>query len=108
LLRDLTGGVESVQVPGESVRQVIEALEARYPGIQARLYDGDHLRPSIAVVVDGVVSSQRLRHRLTETSEVHFMPALSGGSEKGCGPGPALMVAWHGPHSRVPGGNAPK
>jgi molybdopterin converting factor small subunit len=29
--------------------------------------------------VDGRVSSQRLRHELTETSEVHFLPAISGG-----------------------------
>ena len=79
LLRDLTGGQESVQVAGATVREVIESLETRYPGVKARLYDGDRLRPGIAVVVDGAVSSQRLRHKLTENSEVHFLPALSGG-----------------------------
>ena len=79
LLRDLTGGQERVTVPGETVRQVIEHLEARFPGIQSRLLEGDRLRPGLVVVVDGEVSRERLRHRLTETSEVHFVPAISGG-----------------------------
>ncbi|MCS7222165.1 MAG: MoaD/ThiS family protein [Anaerolineae bacterium] len=79
LLRELTGGQEQVVVPGETVRQVIESLEARFPGIRERLMEGDRLRPGLAVVVDDEVSRERLRHRLTETSEVHFVPAISGG-----------------------------
>jgi molybdopterin synthase sulfur carrier subunit len=79
LLRDLTCGEDSLTVPGETVRQVIENLDARYPGIRERLCEKGALRPSIAVVVDGVTSHLRLRHRLTETSEVHFIPAISGG-----------------------------
>ena len=79
LLRDLTGGEDTLTVPGETVRQVIENLDARYPGIRDRLCEQDALRPNIAVVVDGVASRQRLRHRLTETSEVHFIPTISGG-----------------------------
>jgi molybdopterin synthase sulfur carrier subunit len=80
LLRDLTGGEENVTMPGETVQQMIENLDERYPGIKERLYEEGQLRPNIAVVVDGVASRQRLRHRLTETSEVHFVPAISGGS----------------------------
>ncbi len=79
LLRDLTGGVESLEVPGETVREVIDQLEARYPGVKERLCDGDRLRPGIAVAVDGAISRQRLRHRLDVGSEVHFLPAISGG-----------------------------
>jgi molybdopterin synthase sulfur carrier subunit len=79
LLRDLTGGEEKVTVPGETVRQVIENLEKIYPGIQSRLCKEDRLRSNISVVVDGQLSQQRLRQRLTETSEVHFLPAIGGG-----------------------------
>ena len=79
LLRDLTGGQAQVTAPGETVRQVMANLEQAYPGIEDRLCEEGRLRPHIAVVVDGQVSQQRLRHRLTETSEVHFLPALSGG-----------------------------
>lgn len=79
LLRDLTGEQEELTVPGETVRQLIEHLNERYPGIEARLCQEGRVRPNITVIVDGVVSRQRLRHRLTETSEVHFVPAISGG-----------------------------
>ena len=79
LLRDLTGGRESVTLPGETVRQVLDALDAQYPGVKARLCEQDQLRPGISVIVDGEVSAQRLRHRLRENSEVHFLAAVSGG-----------------------------
>lgn len=82
LLQSLSGGRKIVNVPGETIRQVIDNLESQYPGMRARLLDGDRLRPSIAVVVDGVISQEKLRHKLTEHSEVHFMPAISGGSRK--------------------------
>ncbi len=79
LLRDLTGGVDSVTLPGQTVREVIEQLDDRCPGVKARLMTGDQLRPGIAVVVDGAVTRRRLRHRLEENSEVHFLSAISGG-----------------------------
>ncbi len=80
LLRDLTAGEESVELPAHTVREAIDLLDARYPGVKARLYDGDRLRPGIAVAVDGTISRLRLRHRLEQDSEVHFLPAISGGS----------------------------
>ena len=79
LLRDLTHGAAEVMVAGETVRQVIDALEQNYPGIAAALCDEGRLRPNVVVVVDGKVSAQRLGQRLTESSEVHFLPAIGGG-----------------------------
>jgi molybdopterin converting factor small subunit len=79
LLQLLSGGKQKVSVPGGTVREVIDNLELQYPGMRERLLDGDRLRPSIAVVVDGVISQEKLHHRLEETSEVLFMPAISGG-----------------------------
>ena len=63
LYRDLTGGEATATVPGDTVRQLIENLEARYPGVKARLYrdDEERLRPGVAVVVDGVVIRGRSR-----------------------------------------------
>jgi molybdopterin converting factor small subunit len=79
LLRELTGGKASISVNGETVRDVIENLERLHPGIKDRLCDGERLRPSISVVVDGHASTLKLRHRLNESSEVHFVVAISGG-----------------------------
>lgn len=79
LLRDLTAGQESVTVPGETVGQVIDLLEARYPGFKERLCEDGRLRPNITVVVDGEPSQRKMRQSLAEASEVHFIPAISGG-----------------------------
>ncbi len=79
LLRDLTNGQKSLSVQGETVQQVIENLEKLYPNIKERLCDGDRLRPSIAIVVDGHTSTLKLRQKLHESSEVHFVVSISGG-----------------------------
>lgn len=77
----LTGGRQQVEVEGATVRQVIEALEVAYPGFRQRLLDTeeDHIRPDIAVSVDGEISTEGLRRKVGASSEVHFLPALSGG-----------------------------
>jgi len=81
LLRELTGGQRSLQVEGDTIREVIDHLDRLYPGIKERLCDGDRLRPSIAVVVDGHPSTLKLRHKLVESSEVHFLISISGGND---------------------------
>ena len=79
LMRDLTGGQQSVPAEGFNVRQVIASLEAQYPGIRRRLLQGDQLRPNISVAVDGLVSPLGLLEPVSPESEVHFVPAVSGG-----------------------------
>ena len=78
-LRNLTQGKASVVVAGSSVREALENLEAQYPGIKERLCEGDKVRPNISVLVDGHVSHLKMREKLTEASEVHFVIAISGG-----------------------------
>lgn len=80
LLRDLTNGQRLLSVEGNTVQQVIENLETLYPGIKERLCDVDQLRPSISIVVDGATSALKLRHKLTASSEVHFVISISGGT----------------------------
>ena len=82
LLLPLSEGKQTVDIPGKTVMQVIDNLEVEYSGIRARLMDGDRLRPSIMVMVDGVISQEKLRHKLDESSEVHFIPAISGGKSQ--------------------------
>jgi molybdopterin converting factor small subunit len=79
LHRELTNGVEIVSVEGETVAELLTNLDGRYPGLQARLCDEGKLKPGIAVAINGEVSHRGLRQRLTIPSEVHFIPALSGG-----------------------------
>ena len=79
LLRNLTDGQEQVEVPGTSLRQALDALNALYPDLREQLVEGDQLRPEFSVIVDGTASYLKLRQPLSENSEVHLLPAISGG-----------------------------
>jgi molybdopterin synthase sulfur carrier subunit len=78
-LRSLTNGQEMVRVIGGTVREVIAALDHLYPGIKARLCDGDALRPGLAVAVGTQIATLGLLQPVPEGSEVHFLPAVAGG-----------------------------
>lgn len=78
-LRDLTQGKSSIVVAGFTVREAIENLEVQFPGTKERLCEGERIRPNISVFVDGQVAHLKMRERLEESSEVHFVIAISGG-----------------------------
>ena len=79
LMRSLTDGQEQVYVPGQTIREVIENLEAKFPGIKERICDDGRIKPGLAVAIDGVVSNDGMRQLVAGKSEVHFVTAISGG-----------------------------
>ena len=79
MLLPVTGGVKQTQVEARSVRQVINALEEQFPGIRERLMEDNQVRPNLAVSIDGEIARMGLLERVSENSEVHFVPAISGG-----------------------------
>ncbi|MGH8064777.1 MAG: MoaD/ThiS family protein [Candidatus Entotheonellia bacterium] len=82
LLQSLTGGEETLVVSGATVGEIIDNLEGRFPGIKDRLVEGGEIRPHIAVAIDGDVSPEGLEQDVRESSEIHFIPALSGGGDR--------------------------
>jgi sulfur-carrier protein len=78
-LRDLTGGAAQVEAAGETVREVVDALEAQFPGLRARLCRDGELAPALQVSVDHVMSQRGLRAKVRPESEIHFLPAFGGG-----------------------------
>jgi sulfur-carrier protein len=80
LLRKFTEGLERVEVPARSIRELVRQLGERFPGIEEQLLvDGD-IKPSIAVSIDGEIATGGVLDSLREDSEVHFIPALGGGN----------------------------
>jgi molybdopterin synthase sulfur carrier subunit len=79
LLRHMTGGQAQVNVPGDTVGRVIEALDAIHPGVRDRLCQGGGLTRGMAVSVDGHVAPLGLLAPVDEESEIHFLPAVGGG-----------------------------
>ncbi len=80
-MRTLTGGVDRVTVQGSSLRQIVNNLEAAYPGMGARIVVDGQVRPEIAVAIDGDTCEEgALLEPVKEDSEVHFLPSIAGGS----------------------------
>ena len=79
LLRSLTSGEESITVPGATVREVIDNLESRYPGMKERLCEDDRLKPGISVYIDGLLTRGSILEHVDESAEIHFLPAIGGG-----------------------------
>ena len=79
LLRPLTSGQRQVTASGATIGELIDSLEASYPGIRERLCTGDRLQSSIAIAVDGVTATNGLLEPVRPDSEVHIVPAIGGG-----------------------------
>ena len=78
-LRHLASGRETVGVEGQTLRQVIAALDEACPGIAQRLLDGDRIAPGLAIAIDGETNSRGLLAKVQGDSEIHILPALGGG-----------------------------
>lgn len=78
-LRPAADGTRSIDLPGQTVRDLVLALEARYPALVGRLRDGDSLRAGLCVAIDSQVSVLGLRQSVPPQCEVHFLTTIGGG-----------------------------
>ena len=80
LMRNLTGGVDRVEIPGATLRQVVNNLEAAHPGMKARLMDGSgQFQEGLAVAINGETTHMGLLEPVEDATEIHFIPAIGGG-----------------------------
>jgi molybdopterin converting factor small subunit len=81
-LRKFTAGAELVEVDGATIRDVLDRLEARHPGIRSSLCDeSGSLKRFINIYVDGedVRFLENLATPVRDGSEIAIVPAISGG-----------------------------
>ncbi|MGF1583261.1 MAG: MoaD/ThiS family protein [Gemmataceae bacterium] len=78
-LRSLTNDMEHLTVGGRTLRQVIDQLDQRFPGMKTRLCDEKGIRPGVAVTIGDEVATMGLIHPVEEDDEIHFLPAIGGG-----------------------------
>lgn len=82
LLRSLTGGAGEVNLEAGTVAELIEGLDARFPGIKERLYDEDG---ALRRFINLYVNTEDIRFlkgdatALKEGDEVSIVPAIAGG-----------------------------
>ena len=80
MLQPLTNGVKHVDFEAKNLRQVVDRLDGLFPGIKDKLLVDGKIRPNLAVAIDGEVARMGLLEKVGENSEVHFVPAIGGGS----------------------------
>ena len=80
-LRTLTGGNEQVDVEGATVREAIDALEKKCPGIKDRLLDEKGVRRFVNLYVgdEDVRFLDGLETKLASGTEISIVPAIAGG-----------------------------
>ena len=79
-LRKHTGDVDQLDVPGATLGRVIDNLEERFPGIKEHLVEDGRLKPGVSAVCGHAATRRGLMQPLQEDTEVHFVPAISGGA----------------------------
>ncbi|WP_370288919.1 MoaD/ThiS family protein [Nocardioides sp.] len=82
ILRTYTGGDSEVSAEGANLAEVLEDLDARFPGVKARILDEDgKLRRFVNVYVnnDDVRFEQDLATPTPPGAEVSVIPAVAGG-----------------------------
>jgi molybdopterin converting factor small subunit len=72
-LRRFTGGLEAFDVEADTVRRLVKALEARFPGL------GDYVDRRMAIAIDGEIHQDAWTSPLKPDSEVYFIPKIGGG-----------------------------
>jgi len=81
-LRKLTGGADEVSVEGGTIGELIDNLEAAYPGLKARLCDDTgEIRRFVNVYLndEDVRFLDGRNTALKDGDEVSIVPAIAGG-----------------------------
>ena len=81
-LRPETGGERQVEARGETVRDLLEDLAARFPALGSQLYEDDDLAPFVNVYLEGedVRTLDGLDTPVTDGQTVILLPAMAGGA----------------------------
>lgn len=78
-LRSYTDGAPSVQAAGTTLREVLEDLERRFPGMRFRMIDEQNrIRRHMRLFVN-TQEAKELSAPVRAGDEVHLICALSGG-----------------------------
>jgi len=80
-LRTLTAGEEQVSATGATVKDVIEDLEKRHPGMRDRLLDDKGVRRFVNIYVgdEDIRFLDGLATALKNGDEISIVPAIAGG-----------------------------
>lgn len=82
-LRKFTSNTSRITVPGNTVKEVIDNLNASYPEVRKHIQDNSGaIRPFINIFVgeDDIRTLDSHHTRVDDTSFISIIPAIAGGS----------------------------
>jgi molybdopterin converting factor small subunit len=81
-LRAETGGERQVKAAGSTVREVLDDLIGRFPGLKTQLVEDDDIAPFVNVYVEGedVRTLDGLETPVNVGATVILLPAMAGGA----------------------------
>lgn len=79
LMRSLTDERDRVSAEGRTLRQVVDDLERRYPGMKELIVENDRVRPGLALAINGEIATTGLMAVVPDEAEVQILPAIGGG-----------------------------
>jgi molybdopterin converting factor small subunit len=81
-LRTLTSGKDEVEASGATVAELVENLEANYPGMRDRLLDAKGVRRFINIFVgdEDIRFLDGLKTELKGNEQISIVPAIAGGA----------------------------
>ena len=82
MLRGEVGGAREVPAEGGTVRELLDDLMSRFPGLRHQLVDEDEIAPFVNVYVEGedVRTLDGLETEVHDGNTVILLPAMAGGS----------------------------
>jgi molybdopterin converting factor small subunit len=78
-LRKYADGAEQVEVAANTLGELVDSLEAAYPGTKRLLVVDGALKPGLAAIVGHLATRRGLLQKLDPDVEIHFITAISGG-----------------------------
>jgi molybdopterin synthase sulfur carrier subunit len=81
-LRSLTQGLDEVQAEGQTVAEVIDALDQAYPGLRDRLRDDKGVLRHVNIYRndEDIRFEDSLETRLAAGDALEIVPAIAGGA----------------------------
>ena len=80
-LRTATGGAREVEASGDTVRDLLDDLAERFPGLGGQVLEDGEIAPFVNVYVEGedVRTREGLETPVGDASTVILLPAMAGG-----------------------------
>ena len=73
VLRDAVGGVASIQIEADTIRELLRKIVEQYPRMHDRVEQG------IAVSIDGQIFRDNWGQSIPQDAEVFLLPRIDGG-----------------------------